>query len=1001
MIRGLGRWAWALALALWLPGWGPVVAEAGDPTLVWHTIETEHFLIHYHDGQGDMPERAALYCEQSHAILAPQLEHTPSVKTHVVIDDTVDTANGFANVVPRNEIRIFAYGPEARSTLGDYDDWLRGLILHEYVHILHIDTIGGLPGVVNSVFGKLVAPNQLLPRWYVEGLATYHESKQTGGGRVRSSLFHMYLRSAYLDGTLFSLDRLSATPVDWPRGSAWYLYGSHFLQYITETRGSDWMAGYHAAIGDQIIPWAVNTTLREVLGEDFVGLYQEWTAYLAGRYEAQRLKLQLEGLTPVEALTHEGNLLDGIERRPGGTQLSFYNSDGSHDPGLYTYDVSTGAIAQVVPVDAGAGAHSWDPTGRFVAFHSTRIFKRNYIYNELMLHDTQTGRTRQLTNGGRAREPSFDPTGRKLIFVEVSAGRTHLSSYDLDTGATTMRVLSDGLGQIDYPTWSPDGRFVAFSWWRPDQGRDIYLLEMATGRILQLTHDDALDIEPSFTADGRAVTFSSDRTGIYDIYTAELTGLPPVAAMADPVAWPSGAARVEQAAVPVHRLTRVLRGVFNPVVVEHGGARWLYVNRFDGKGFNLGRMRYDAGGLGSEPAPASREREVVSYPEVSSPILAMHDYEPWRYLQPLSVFPLLAFTNSGRNSYGVELAGFDPVGFHGYQVLAEYFPETSTGFGFGSWSYSRLPVGLQVSGQYSTAERTRGLVQGSAFVPYEEEAWDGQVSLNLPLSDQTHLHNLSIGYNARWTGYLERPAPNHDPADISPREPMQGNFSSLVLGYTLNRADSYANSVSASEGYRLGVTLRLRDKLTGSEVRSVEVRYNGAYFLQNPWLDNHVLALRVVGGIARSDFLRREQFFVGGLPPQEPLSAIINDTYLGGAFLRGFEAYAFGGEQYHIASAEYRFPVWDVEQGFDTLPVHFGRLSGAAYVDAGGAFNGDFADADFHLGAEPEWHVGTGGELRLTTTLGYTLPTSWRLGYAHGFGKTGIDDVYFFVGSTF
>jgi len=70
-------------------------------------------------------------------------------------------------------MRLLGFSPTPRSTLNDYDDWLRGLIYHEYVHILHIDTVSGFSMWVNRIFGKNFTPNGALPKWYIEGIAVY------------------------------------------------------------------------------------------------------------------------------------------------------------------------------------------------------------------------------------------------------------------------------------------------------------------------------------------------------------------------------------------------------------------------------------------------------------------------------------------------------------------------------------------------------------------------------------------------------------------------------------------------------------------------------------------------------------------------------------------------------------------------------------------------------------------------------------------------------------
>ncbi len=970
--------AWCLALAS-SPAW------ADDPYLRWWTLETPHFIIHYHDQEEALSQRVAVYSEQAHAILSVALGRSPSEKTHIVLDDTQDTANGFANVLPRNAIRLYAYGPEARSVLGDYDDWLRLLILHEYVHVLHIDTISGVPELINAVFGKIFAPNQLLPRWYIEGLATWRESLHTGGGRIRSSLFGMYLRVAWLEGAFFDLDRLSGIPVFWPRGSNWYLYGSHFLDYVTRTRGEGWMRAYHEAIGDDLLPYGVNNTLRELIGEDFVGLYEEWRAHLAGRFEAEALRLRLEGLTPVERLTFKGNVIDTPRVRPGRREVTFYKNDGFEDPCIFSHALDTGAIRCVVEVDGGGGPHGWDATGRYAIYHASRFHLRAYAYNELLLHDAQTGEITPLTRGGRARDPDMAPSGRGVVYVEAGQGQTRLVWMDRVTRARRVLWRFEGLGQLDGPRFSPDGRYVVVSAWVPGSGRDLYLVHVESGRRVRLTADDALDIEPSFSPEGDRVVFSSDRTGIYDIYEVDLGEVLKQAPEALP----------EAASPPVRRLTRVLGGLFAPQIVQDGARRWLYVATYGKDGLDLGRIDMATGVLPAAAAPASRVRPVVEYPAVSAAevIEAEEPYQAWRYLAPLTAFPLLAFTNSGRDSYGLELLGYDPVGLHTWSAVGEYFPESESALALGSYTYRGWPLDLAVGAQYSSYERGRGYVRQSRFVPYEEEAWDGQLTLGLPVRDQTHIHYFSLSYNLRMTDVVKLPELAHDPSDVTPRDPEAGNFSSVFLAYTVSSTNSYVYSVQPEEGGRLNLSLRFRNGLTGADVSSVEARYNAALYLSNPWLDSHVLSLRGSGGIGRSDYLRQELYTIGGAPSQEPLTALLNNTPLGGDYLRGFLPFAFAGEQFHTGTVEYRFPVWNIEAGFDTLPFYIGRLSLGAFSDVGAAFNGPFEDAT--------WHGSVGAEARLTLTLGYTLPSVLTLGYAHGFGGEGIEDIYFFVGQTY
>jgi Tol biopolymer transport system component len=81
--------------------------------------------------------------------------------------------------------------------------------------------------------------------------------------------------------------------------------------------------------------------------------------------------------------------------------------------------------------------------------------------------------------------------------------------------ASTPRTLSrvtfeDGLQS--QPTWSPDGRFIAYT---SDQSGnfDIWVQPVAGGRAVQVTTDPATDWQPSWSADGNTLAFRSEREG--------------------------------------------------------------------------------------------------------------------------------------------------------------------------------------------------------------------------------------------------------------------------------------------------------------------------------------------------------------------------------------------------------------------------------------------------------------------------------------------------------
>ena len=65
------------------------------------------------------------------------------------------------------------------------------------------------------------------------------------------------------------------------------------------------------------------------------------------------------------------------------------------------------------------------------------------------------------------------------------------------------------MGYVIDPAWAPNGQMLAFSWRRPSGNYDIYVMEAATGRLLEITRDSGRNERPSWAPDGRHIVFES------------------------------------------------------------------------------------------------------------------------------------------------------------------------------------------------------------------------------------------------------------------------------------------------------------------------------------------------------------------------------------------------------------------------------------------------------------------------------------------------------------
>ena len=120
-------------------------ATAGpyDPTFTFKSIVTPHFIVHFHQGEEQLAARLARIAERVHDAVVKAGSHAPSRRTHIILADQNDNANGGATVVPWNAIQIDATPPTGAEEIGNTDDWLEYVFTHEYAHICHLDRSRG------------------------------------------------------------------------------------------------------------------------------------------------------------------------------------------------------------------------------------------------------------------------------------------------------------------------------------------------------------------------------------------------------------------------------------------------------------------------------------------------------------------------------------------------------------------------------------------------------------------------------------------------------------------------------------------------------------------------------------------------------------------------------------------------------------------------------------------------------------------------------------------
>ena len=118
--------------------------------------------------------------------------------------------------------------------------------------------------------------------------------------------------------------------------------------------------------------------------------------------------------------------------------------------------------------------------------------------------------------------PSWSPDGRKLAYVSFENNRSEVWVQELRSGA--RRRVSARKGVNSAPVWSPDGRMLALTLSKGDGNLDIYTLVIARQLLTRITNWSSIETEPSWSADGKSIYFTSDRSGGPQVYRVSASG---------------------------------------------------------------------------------------------------------------------------------------------------------------------------------------------------------------------------------------------------------------------------------------------------------------------------------------------------------------------------------------------------------------------------------------------------------------------------------------------
>jgi hypothetical protein len=446
----------------------------------WHIYTTDHFEIYYYPELEQHLERVAGYAESAYQQISSDLKHDLAAKVPLILFKTWSEfaqQNIFPGELPEG-VAAFAEPQRDRMVLpiDEPPDMLYRLIVHELTHIFEFDIIP------RSLVRRSV------PLWVDEGLADYMAG-------VWRPLDLMTVRDAAVADIV-------------PRMSQFEGYGNFANPRLVYNLGHMAFEFMESRWGKEGIRQFLFALRKSVIGGS-ESAYEEAFRISAEEFDEQFQKYVKDRFKPFRDKERPADYGRNIAPRPDKTKFT--------------------AVLTIEP----------SPSGELVA-----AFAGNRRDQELdiILISTKDGEVIRNLTPGFDKDLGFEyialpsarfntvpwmawsPRGDRLAYFVRTEKHRSLVLQNVLTRRIEERIDLRTVDAPESPSISPDGRSVAFAGLQGATG-DIFLLDLETKEVRNLTNDEFHTYGPTFSPDGRFIVYMARISGSDKLFRLDLDTL--------------------------------------------------------------------------------------------------------------------------------------------------------------------------------------------------------------------------------------------------------------------------------------------------------------------------------------------------------------------------------------------------------------------------------------------------------------------------------------------